>query len=223
MAGRSSKRRQQQTRPLALSRRWIAPLGAAMTLVLLLGGGAYGYHHLSQPGRLPLRVIEVRGALTRLQPEAIQEVVIDAIDGGFFTCDMHKLRLAVVAMPWVADVSIRRLWPDRLRMFVSEQVPLARWGEDALVSIDASVFRPATLEDFSGLVKLSGPQGSQQRVVAFFQAVVSAAQARNLLVREVELDEMEGADMVMVKPALAYLDIIYRIKESTTLPVAASW
>ena len=40
-------------------------------------------------------------------------------------------------------------------------------------------------------------------------------------IREVELDEMEGADMVMVKPALAYLDIIYRIKESTTLPVAA--
>ena len=40
-------------------------------------------------------------------------------------------------------------------------------------------------------------------------------------IREMELDEMEGADMVMVKPALAYLDIIYRIKESTNLPVAA--
>ena len=46
------------------------------------------------------------------------------------------------------------------------------------------------------------------------------ANAREAL-REVELDEMEGADMVMVKPALAYLDIIYRIKESTDLPVAA--
>ena len=46
------------------------------------------------------------------------------------------------------------------------------------------------------------------------------ANAREAL-REVELDEMEGADMVMVKPALAYLDIIYRIKESTNLPVAA--
>jgi len=39
--------------------------------------------------------------------------------------------------------------------------------------------------------------------------------------REVELDEMEGADMVMVKPALSYLDIIYRIKQVTNLPVAA--
>ena len=40
-------------------------------------------------------------------------------------------------------------------------------------------------------------------------------------IREAELDEMEGADMVMVKPALAYLDIIYRLKESTNLPIAA--
>lgn len=39
--------------------------------------------------------------------------------------------------------------------------------------------------------------------------------------REVQLDEMEGADMVMVKPAGAYLDIIARVKETTTLPVAA--
>ncbi|MFS8821321.1 porphobilinogen synthase [Synechococcus sp. W60.2] len=46
------------------------------------------------------------------------------------------------------------------------------------------------------------------------------ANAREAL-REVELDEAEGADIVMVKPALAYLDIIYRVKEATDLPVAA--
>ncbi len=46
------------------------------------------------------------------------------------------------------------------------------------------------------------------------------ANAREAL-REVELDEAEGADIVMVKPALAYLDIIYRVKEATNLPVAA--
>lgn len=39
--------------------------------------------------------------------------------------------------------------------------------------------------------------------------------------REVELDIEEGADMVMVKPALPYLDIIYRVKQSFNIPVAA--
>jgi porphobilinogen synthase len=39
--------------------------------------------------------------------------------------------------------------------------------------------------------------------------------------REVQLDIEEGADMVMVKPALPYLDIIYRVKQTFNIPVAA--
>ena len=39
--------------------------------------------------------------------------------------------------------------------------------------------------------------------------------------REVEQDLNEGADMTMVKPALSYLDIIYKIKEYTNVPVIA--
>ncbi|MFT5191047.1 MAG: porphobilinogen synthase [Verrucomicrobiales bacterium] len=40
-------------------------------------------------------------------------------------------------------------------------------------------------------------------------------------IREAHLDEDEGADMLMVKPAGAYLDIIQRMRESTHLPIAA--
>src|SRR4029077_9430255 len=39
--------------------------------------------------------------------------------------------------------------------------------------------------------------------------------------REVGLDIEEGADIVMVKPALAYLDIIRRVKEKYHVPIAA--
>jgi porphobilinogen synthase len=40
-------------------------------------------------------------------------------------------------------------------------------------------------------------------------------------IREVALDLAEGADLVMVKPALSYLDIIYRVKQQFGVPVAA--
>lgn len=39
--------------------------------------------------------------------------------------------------------------------------------------------------------------------------------------KEATLDEEEGADFLMVKPALAYLDIIHMLKEHSTLPIAA--
>ena len=39
-------------------------------------------------------------------------------------------------------------------------------------------------------------------------------------VRELELDEMEGADAVMVKPGLAFMDVVHRLRAETDLPVA---
>lgn len=40
-------------------------------------------------------------------------------------------------------------------------------------------------------------------------------------IKEIQLDIAQGADMLMVKPALAYMDIIWRVKEASNVPVAA--
>ena len=61
----------------------------------------------------------------------------------------------------------------------------------------------------------STPQFGDRRT-----AQMDPANVREAL-REARLDVEEGADMVMVKPALAYLDVIYRVKEATGYPVCA--
>lgn len=61
----------------------------------------------------------------------------------------------------------------------------------------------------------SAPQFGDRRTYQ-----MDPANAREAL-REVSMDAEEGADIVMVKPALAYLDIICRIKEEFDLPLAA--
>jgi porphobilinogen synthase len=61
----------------------------------------------------------------------------------------------------------------------------------------------------------SAPQFGDRRTYQ-----MDPANAREAL-KEIELDIAEGADMLMVKPALAYMDVIRRVKEATNLPVAA--
>ncbi|MBF2098443.1 MAG: porphobilinogen synthase [Gloeomargaritaceae cyanobacterium C42_A2020_066] len=61
----------------------------------------------------------------------------------------------------------------------------------------------------------STPQFGDRRTYQMDPANVREA------LKEVALDALEGADMVMVKPALAYMDVIWRVKEATHLPVAA--
>jgi porphobilinogen synthase len=61
----------------------------------------------------------------------------------------------------------------------------------------------------------SSPQSGDRRSYQ-----MDPANAREAL-REVALDLEEGADMIMVKPALAYLDIIGRVRERFDVPIAA--
>jgi porphobilinogen synthase len=61
----------------------------------------------------------------------------------------------------------------------------------------------------------SAPRGGDKKTYQ-----MDPANAREAL-RELALDEAEGADMVMVKPAGAYLDVIRIVRDATTLPVAA--
>jgi porphobilinogen synthase len=61
----------------------------------------------------------------------------------------------------------------------------------------------------------SGPKFGDRRSYQ-----MDPANAREALL-EVELDVEEGADIVMVKPALPYLDVVRRVKETTHLPVAS--
>ncbi|GKT07926.1 porphobilinogen synthase [Desulforhabdus sp. TSK] len=61
----------------------------------------------------------------------------------------------------------------------------------------------------------SAPQFGDRRAYQMDMANTDEA------LREVDLDIDEGADMVMVKPALAYLDVIYRVKTEFERPVAA--
>jgi len=61
----------------------------------------------------------------------------------------------------------------------------------------------------------SAPQFGDRRTYQMDPANVREA------LHEVELDLREGADMVMVKPALAYLDVLWRVKELAPVPVGA--
>jgi porphobilinogen synthase len=61
----------------------------------------------------------------------------------------------------------------------------------------------------------SSPQSGDRRTYQ-----MDPANSREAL-KEIALDIEEGADMLMVKPALAYMDVIWQVKQASNLPVAA--
>ncbi|MEL6750147.1 MAG: cell division protein FtsQ/DivIB [Pseudomonadota bacterium] len=124
--------------------RWIWPL---IWLSLLSGSGAWvWFHYLSNPAFFPLRTVQIQGGFRYLEPAQIEQALETQLtDTGFFNLDLTRLQAACMALPWVAEAHVRRIWPDTVHIMLLEQVPLARWGETESVTwINArgELFRP---------------------------------------------------------------------------------
>jgi len=87
--------------------------------------------------------------------------------------------------------------------------------EDTLLMSYSTKFASSMYGPFREAV-LSAPQaGDRKGHQASYRDLAQA-------LRESELDEAEGADILMVKPALFYLDVIVRLRQATRLPIAAN-
>ncbi|MEK6690404.1 MAG: porphobilinogen synthase [Nitrospirota bacterium] len=127
-----------------------------------------------------------------------------------------------------------------LKLLAKEALSHARAGADIVAPSDMMDGRVATIRealDKEGFTDIPIMSYAVKYASSFYSPFREAAESTpkfgdrrsyqmdppNSLeaLREVSLDIDEGADIIMVKPALSYLDIIYRVKKEFGLPVAA--
>jgi cell division protein FtsQ len=109
--------------------------------------------------RFDLRRIEVVGDVHHISRAAVRAAISGRLVGNYFTIHLDQARRAFETLPWVAQVSVRRIWPDRLRVTLTEHRALGEWSDGRLVS-DAGVLfvaNPAEAEADGPLVSFAGP------------------------------------------------------------------
>jgi cell division protein FtsQ len=120
----------------------------------------------------PVRYIEVAHTLEKTTRREIEAAAQGRTEGNFFAIAPAELRAALEQLPWVRRASVRRVWPDRLEIALEEHVPLARWGDDALINTHGERFHGST---DARLPRFYGPAGSEhevaQRYLRFSEAV----------------------------------------------------
>jgi cell division protein FtsQ len=141
--------------------RWLIALGVVAGSV---AGAVALLRH--EPAAMPVRVVSVDGAVRRLSVPVLARTVTEHLQSGILTQDLDTLREAVEALPWVRTASLRRIWPDRIQLSVTEHQPLARWGEDGLATAEGVVFRPKDEVLPTGLPHLESDDAQAPRVVA---------------------------------------------------------
>ncbi len=155
----------------------------------LVAVGGVSYRYLADPMRMPVRTIRVENHFRHLDRIELQRVLSAAVDGGFFSVDLEKVRSAALSLPWVAEARVRRVWPDRLQVKIVEQNPLARWNDKALVNAAGEIFRPRKLPRDLPKLRLRGPDDQTRRMIRFYQQIVPRLARRGMGIQELVLDK----------------------------------
>lgn len=113
-------------------------------IFLLLPLAAAGYQLQRMDDILPIRTILLAGEFAHLDQAEIEGVLRGYIGQGFFSLDIRELQQDLHARSWTESVSIRRVWPDKLRVTITEKKPVARWDDKHLLSATARVYHADT-------------------------------------------------------------------------------
>jgi cell division protein FtsQ len=89
---------------------------------------------------LPIRKIQLSGTFENLDKQEVETMLQQYIGQGFFSLDIYQLQQTLYARAWTDTVSVRRVWPDKLKVMIKEKNPVARWDDRHLLSDSARVY-----------------------------------------------------------------------------------
>jgi cell division protein FtsQ len=159
-------------------------------LFLLLGLGAYSVAQRVLPyADRPISQVSVQGDLSYISQQAVQQRIAPYLTASFFTVDLAAMRGELEQMPWIARAEVRRIWPNQLSIQLEEQLPIARWGNEALLNNQGQAFTPRELANYQNLPQLFGPQRAQQTVMQQYQLFSQMLRPLGFSVAQLELRE----------------------------------
>lgn len=176
-------------------RPWWPRLGKAGLALVVLAALAGVQRWSQDPRSLPMRKVQIEGQFRFLSHEQLQAAVTPHVRGGFFNLDVVAVQDAALALSWVDQVTVRRVWPDTVRIRVREQRPLARWGRHALLNERGEVFDAAGHELTDALAQLHGPEGRQRALLKSYRDMEEVLTPLGLRVHELQQDERRSLEL----------------------------
>jgi cell division protein FtsQ len=175
----------------------VATLVFVLFALMLLAAGAWWV--LRQPF-FPIGGIKVDGEVTHNNTVTLRANVAPQLAGNFFTVDLARARAAFESVPWVRSAVVRREFPNKLRATLTEQVPVAHWGDDAdskLINGFGEVFEANVAEVDDNLPWLDGPPEQAGQVLGMYRVLEPIFQARQLSIDSLALSSRGSWSVVL--------------------------
>lgn len=177
--------------PSVISRHW----GGLAFFLFVIGFTAWllsaTMNWMTDANRLPLSQLVIQGQLDYLTTEDVRQAIL-RLDhlGSFMTQDVDDIQATLTSLPWVARASVRKQWPDTIKVFLVEHQPAAVWNGEYLLNQQGTVFAaPAQQVAGLGLVHLTGPENSSQEELAALREMQPRLQLASFEIDTLALNE----------------------------------
>ena len=137
----------------------------------------------------PVRRVVLEGAFQRVPPPEIETAVAEASRGGLASIDLERIRARVESIGWVDRATVTRVWPDAIKVVVTEQVAAARWNDTGLLNARGDLFIRNARYVPPELPLLEGPEGSETEVAQLYIEAQGRLLEAGLRLNGVRLDE----------------------------------
>lgn len=146
-------------------------LSAVLFTVFIGGWIVVGWMEDAQ--RLPLSKLVVTGDRNYTHNDDIRQSILAlGPPGTFMTQDVNIIQQQIERLPWIKQASVRKQWPDELKIHLVEFVPIARWNDQHMIDAEGDSFSvPAERTGKQTLPMLSGPEGSEGEVLQGYRAM----------------------------------------------------
>lgn len=162
-------------------------------VILFLIGILFGFWTLKTRHFLPIKKVIVEATYQNVKPQDLKNTIEPYLAQGFFTLHMNELKNALLKIPWIFEVTIKRIWPDKLEILIGEQEVIARWNGNSFININGEIFEPPKVFYPLSLPLLTGPDDQKNIVWRYYLSANKYLQP--LALKIVKMDLLPSYDL----------------------------
>ncbi|AEW44321.1 cell division protein FtsQ [Serratia symbiotica str. 'Cinara cedri'] len=144
-----------------------------IVLVIIIWSSLVVIRWMKEASNRPLWQLVVTGECYYTSIDDIRHAILSlGPPGTFMTQDVDVILQQVEQIPWIKQVSVRKEWPDKLKIHLVEYAPVASWNDLYMIDADGISFsEPSEWVRKQSLPLLYGPEGSEKDVLEGYQAM----------------------------------------------------
>ena len=170
----------------ALPRIPLRSLIVSLSVIVVIGGAFFGLKILFDN---PIRMLILQGSFQRVPSIQIEAALGSDFNHGFLSADIAGMRWQIESLDWIDKAEIRRIWPDALKIELTEHQAVARWGKGGLLNVHGELFTENIRHTFPELPQLTGPDGREKEVANYYLSVRGPLAQANLQIQRLSMDD----------------------------------